>query len=143
MWVAEFDVPHDDDGVAQPPCGGVLACLDTHDLVPFATWWDELAPAPRRALLAALRADGDLGDAANPDDVLAATLAWLGRSRAPVVLTALEDLWLETDPQNTPGSADPGTTFRQRCAYGLDELDDVALVKTALDALDRARRTRP
>jgi 4-alpha-glucanotransferase len=123
----------------------VLACLDTHDLATFAAWWAELGPEPRAALLAALRAAGDL----DPDPfvvptaeaVLGATLAWLGRSRAPLVLAALEDLWLEPDPQNVPGSTEIGTTFRQRCAYGLDELDELASVRNTLDALDRSRRT--
>jgi 4-alpha-glucanotransferase len=135
-----------------------LACLDTHDLATFATWWRELDPGRRGTLLTTLRASGDLqpaglqpadlrpdhlGDATEPDPeaVLAATLAWIGAGRSPLVLASLEDLWLEPDPQNVPGTAEPGATFRQRAAFGLDELDDVASVKNTLDALDRARRT--
>jgi 4-alpha-glucanotransferase len=153
MWVIQFELPDDADQVAQPAGRGDLACLDTHDLVPFATWWRELAPERRHVLLTALRASGDLHpDHLHPDDlrdgtepepeaVLVAALAWLGAGRSPLVLASLEDLWLEPDPQNVPGTADPGATFRQRAAYGLDELDDVASVKNTLDALDRARRT--
>jgi 4-alpha-glucanotransferase len=145
MWVVQFELPEAEDVAAEPPGGGVLACLDTHDLPTFATWWHQLAPIPRGALLAALRASGDLdteySETISPDEVLVATLSWLGRSRAPLVLAALEDLWLEPDPQNIPGSDNQDATFRQRTAFGLDELDDVASVKTALDALDHARRT--
>ena len=76
-------------------------------------------------MLSTLRASGDLDTPeVEPEAVLAATLAWLGRSRAPIVQASLEDLWLEADPQNTPGAGQPGR-FRQRAAYGLDELDDV------------------
>jgi 4-alpha-glucanotransferase len=159
MWVIQFELPDDgeeaendaekdSEKVVQPAGRGSLACLDTHDLATFATWWRELAPEPRRALLTALRASGDLhpdsfrdGTEPEPEAVLVATLAWLGAGRSPLVLASLEDLWLEPDPQNVPGTADPGATFRQRAAYGLDELDDVASVKNTLDALDRARRT--
>jgi 4-alpha-glucanotransferase len=145
MWVVQFELPEVEDVIVEPPGGGVLACLDTHDLPTFATWWHELAPIPRGALLEALRAAGDLdtefSETISPEEVLAATLSWLGRSRAPVVLAALEDLWLEPDPQNIPGSDHQDATFRQRAAFGLDELDDIASVKNALDALDRARRT--
>jgi 4-alpha-glucanotransferase len=154
MWVVQFELPTHADQVAVPPGGGDLACLDTHDLATFATWWRELAPTPRRALLAALRASGHLdradamsqdldetqAEAPAADAVLAATMAWLGASRAPLVLASLEDLWLEPEPQNVPGNAEANVTFRRRAAYGLDELDDIASVKNTLTALDRARR---
>jgi 4-alpha-glucanotransferase len=148
MWVIQFELPGNADGVAQPAGRGALACLDTHDLATFATWWRELAPGRRGTLLTALRASSDLhpdqlgdGTEPEPEAVLVATLAWLGAGRSPLVLVSLEDLWLEPNPQNVPGTADTGATFRQRAAYGLDELDDVASVKNTLDALDRARRT--
>jgi 4-alpha-glucanotransferase len=148
MWVVEFELPDEPDRVVKPPGRGALACLDTHDLATFAAWWRDLDPIPRRALLAALRESGHLGTDGlgagkdpEPEAVLAATMAWLGASRAPIVLVSLEDLWLEPEPQNIPGTPDPNATFRRRAAYGLEELDDVASVKNTLDALDRARRT--
>jgi 4-alpha-glucanotransferase len=144
MWVLEFDLPNDDDAIARPPPARDLACMDTHDLPTFATWWHDLAPAPRGALLEALRAAGELdteyGEMIAPESVLAATLAWLGRSAAPLVQASLEDLWLESDPQNIPGSDQQDGRFRQRLAYGLDELDTLDTVKNALDRLDQARR---
>jgi 4-alpha-glucanotransferase len=152
IWVVQFELPDEPDEVVRPPGRGELACLDTHDLATFATWWRALAPIPRRALLAALRASGHLDTPVpdneapdiqepEPEAVLAATMAWLGASRAPVVLASLEDLWLEPEPQNVPGTADPNAMFRRRAAYGLEDLDAVASVKNTLDALDRARRT--
>ncbi len=126
IWVAQFEVP-DDDGIVEPPGASVLACLDTHDLVTFATWWQGLAPGPRAALLTTLRGAGELAsegdDATAPAAVLAATLAWMGRSRAPIVLATLEDLWLEPESQNIPGSLHQDEAFRRSAAHGIDELD--------------------
>ncbi len=98
----------------------------------------------RGALLEALRAAGELdtedGELIAPESVLAATLAWLGRSSAALVQASLEDLWLEPDAQNIPGADHQDGRFRQRFAYGLDELDTLDTVKNALERLDHARR---
>lgn len=147
MWVAEFEIP-DEQVTVDRPGPGVLACIDTHDLPTFAKWWADLDAPRRRTLLATLHASGEL-DHARPDDpaspapaaVLAAILAWLGHSRSPLVLAALEDLWLEPNPQNVPGAGHQHEAFRQRAAHGLDELDTLASVTHALDRLDLARRT--
>jgi 4-alpha-glucanotransferase len=145
IWVAQFELPGEDDRLIEPPGASVLACLDTHDLATFATWWHGLAPGQRAALLTALRGAGELdaeaGASIAPDAVLAATLAWLGRSRAPIVLATLEDLWLETEPQNIPGSEHQDEAFRRSAAHGIDELDGLASVTGALDRLVQARRS--
>ena len=146
IWVAQFELPGEDDGIIEPPGASVLACLDTHDLATFATWWHGLAPGRRAALLTALRLAGELdaeaGATIAPDVVLAATLAWLGRSRAPIVLATLEDLWLEPEPQNIPGSEHQAEAFRRSAAHGIDELDGLASVTGAIDRLVRARTIR-
>ncbi len=145
MWVVEFELP-DEAGAAEArvdaPGAGVLACIDTHDLPTFAGWWAALEQGPRRALLATLRASGDLdaGDA-EPAAVLGAVLAWMGRSRAPLVIASLEDLWLEPMPQNIPGAGHEAETFRQRAAHGIEEFDSLPTVRRALDRLALARRS--
>lgn len=146
MWVVEFEIPgrdeqHHEQVAVEPPGPGVLACIDTHDLPTFAAWWAHLDARRRHTLLATLRASGDLDALEDAGAVLSATLSWLGRSRAPLVLTALEDLWLEPEPQNIPGAGHEDETFRRRAAHGLDELDGIDSVNRALDRLDLARRT--
>jgi 4-alpha-glucanotransferase len=135
MWVAQFEK------AANPPSTGRLACLDTHDLPTFASWWRDLDERARRALVDAVDAPSTA-----PDQVLSALLAWLGRSRSPVVLVQLEDLWLETEPQNRPaGAGEPSESaanFRRRMRYGIDELDALDEVKQVLHRLDRARKSR-
>ncbi len=138
MWVAEFEVPDDADADVRPPPAGELACIATHDLPTFATWWRDLADTPRTRLVETLRASGDLDQVVTPDTVLAAVLSWLGRSRAPIVLVQLEDLWLETESQNEPGT-DGAESFRRRAAYGLDELETLPHVRAMLGRLEALR----
>ena len=140
MWVLEFEVPA--DAAPVPPRADVLACINTHDLETFAAWWDMLSPGRRARLLATLRAAGALhrdGAEPEPHAVLAACYAWLGQSDAAIVLVTLEDLWLESEPQNRPGES-PGAYFRRRNAYGFDELDAMPGPDQALRQLDEARR---
>ncbi|MGH8977774.1 MAG: 4-alpha-glucanotransferase [Acidimicrobiia bacterium] len=139
MWVSQFDtpphLPMDSPGAQH------LAGTGTHDLPTFATWWAEL-DAPRRAtLLATLQTAGTLPQSAAepaPAAVLGALYAWMGNSDAPIVLAALEDLWLETEPQNRPGTQ-ALENFRRRAAYGIDAFDTVAGLPEILARLDTAR----
>jgi 4-alpha-glucanotransferase len=137
-WVAQFA-----PGAGAPPARS-LACVDTHDLPTFASWWHDLDPARRGELLETLREAGALdttyGEILAPDDVHAALLEWLGASDAALVLVTLEDLWLEAEAQNRPGTH-AHQSFRRRFAYGVDDLD--ALDAGVLARLDGARRRRP
>jgi 4-alpha-glucanotransferase len=139
MWVAEFHQPTVERPAVAPPGADHLACIDTHDLPTFAAWWDELGAPTRAGICGRLRAETAHADE-TPAAVHAALLAWLGASDADIVLAALEDCWLETEPQNRPGSASPNSNFRRRAAFGLDEFDRVDGVKDALTRLDDARR---
>jgi 4-alpha-glucanotransferase len=144
-WVLQFETPAGDppaERVAAPP-SNELAAIGTHDLPTFAAWWSDLAPRSRDAVLRTVRDAGELDlddDEVAPERVLGGILAWLGKSRSPMVLLALEDLWLEREPQNEPGASDPRTPrFCRRWAHGLDELDHVDVVKQAVERLDRSR----
>jgi 4-alpha-glucanotransferase len=137
MWVLPFET-----SVTEPlvlPAAQQLACLDTHDTPPFAAWWREQPASHREAVAAVVRADGMLADDSDPDDaaMLGALLAWLGASDASVVLASLEDLWLETEPQNRPGTPSD-QNFRGRGRHGIDEIDTE--IDGMLRALDNARR---
>jgi 4-alpha-glucanotransferase len=142
MWVAQFEVTA--DGVIAPGAHEVAA-VGTHDLPTFATWWHDLAPEPRGEVLDTLRDaqvfDADDGDAVDPAHVLEALLTWLGASDAAVVLVALEDLWLETEPQNRPGVASH-QNFCRRAAYGLDDLEALEAPRRVLHRLHENRRAQ-
>jgi len=54
--------------------------------------------------------------------LLARVLAWLARSPARLVLVNLEDVWGETEPQNTPGTGSERPNWRRKIACSLEEL---------------------
>ena len=141
MWVVQFETPP--DGPVPVPQAQQLACTGTHDLASFATWWHGLDAARRAALLATLRAAGVL----DPDDpapatatVLGAVYDWMARSDAPLTIAALEDLWLEPEPQNRPGT--PAIdNFRRRAAFGIEDFDSLPDLPALLNRLDSGRRS--
>lgn len=119
--------------VPKPVPAGTLASIGTHDTPTFAGWWkgrdveiraelgqageeeaaEELAGRGemRRKLAAGLGVESPGPEPAVRDHALAAAgavhtelLRRLGRSGAGLVLATMEDLWLETEPQNVPGT---------------------------------------
>jgi 4-alpha-glucanotransferase len=118
MFLAQFEAhaeaPH-------PPGDREMALIGTHDTPTFSGWIDgvdidervrcdlldaEAAPAEREERTrAANRLAAHLGqDPANREAFLGALLEWLGRSPSPLVVPWLEDLWLETEGVNLPGT---------------------------------------
>jgi len=109
-----------------------LASIATHDLPPFASWWASLdirdrsrrgvldpgAAAVERAERGALRAavTAALGRPTTPGRALRAILLHLAGGPARLVLVDLEDLWLEREPQNRPGTGPEEGNFRRRWA---------------------------
>ena len=148
-----------------------VASFATHDLPPFAAYWrgldigdrrrrdvidaDEatrerrardrwrsalLASLPRNGL-AALPADGDVAEARR---ALRGCLRHLAGSPAEVVMIDLEDLWLETEPQNRPGTGPEAGNFRRRTRATLEEAmadPEIAVVLREVDALRRPELT--
>ena len=103
MWVLQFETP------PAPPVPAPTA--GSHGVPrhprppPFAAWWTAIAPAHRLTVIRGCPARmAALGTRDEPDAAaaLAATYRWLGASDAAIVIAALEDLWLETEPQNLP-----------------------------------------
>jgi 4-alpha-glucanotransferase len=142
MHVLEFELDASRPEVLRPPPPGSLATIDTHDTPTFAAFWRDAEPALRTALCDALVERGHLASTASDDAgaVLAALLAELGESDAALVMVALEDLWLETEPQNVPGTTTEHPNWRRRAAHRLDELLFLDEVGRRLDRLDASRR---
>ena len=143
MFVVPFEVRRDcDTALPEPP--PALACLGTHDTATFATWWEELGE-DRRSLLAFLRTRGlldqEIDDASTqPRPVLEALLVWLASSEAAVVLVSLEDLLLEREPQNRPGTPAAAGNWVQRAAASLESIEADAGLRSLLARLAFARR---
>jgi 4-alpha-glucanotransferase len=164
LYVVEISLLGPPEEPLTPIPRRVAASIGTHDLPPFASWWQDLDIEGRRALgvlshdrarmeseerepkrrqlIAYLRKQGLLApDALGLQDVLRALLCFLGSSAADWLVVNLEDLWLETQPQNVPGTTDDQhPNWRHRAAHGLDELDALPDVVETLAAVRQARR---
>jgi 4-alpha-glucanotransferase len=144
-WVIPFELDVERAALSEPPAGAV-ASVGVHDLPPFRGFVEgrDLAGRPesegaaRRAwadaLARALRTED-----AGPATLLAAALARLAASPARLVLVALEDLWLETEAHNQPGTASD-RNWKARARHALEELDELPEAHALLAAVDAGRR---
>lgn len=143
MYVLQYELSSNKKGIKKPSSKSV-ASLNTHDMPPFASLWfdqnqemacsiaqsDEVATMQsdnnstlRRKLIDYLRGRGWLKEAnLNPFSVLRACLAFLAASRAPVLLINLEDLWLESRPQNIPASGDKYPNWQRKAYYSIEDI---------------------
>jgi 4-alpha-glucanotransferase len=159
MYVLPFEV--DADRPPRTPAALSVASLNTHDTPPFAAFWSGIDIAQRcrlglldpaqaarersarsatvGALRRFLRETGALGTD-ELHDVLRACLVYLGRSASRCVLVGLEDLWLETEPQNVPGTSSEYPNWRRRMRCDLDTLMASPQVAEVLGDLSRIRR---
>jgi 4-alpha-glucanotransferase len=140
-----------------------VASLNTHDMPPFAAFWQGLDIEERwrigllgrtsmkeeknslvnmkKALLAFLRGKGWLQR--DEDDiaaVLKACLSFLAASGARMVLINLEDLWLETQPQNIPSTGKRYPNWRRRARYTLEHFCQMPQVVDTLNIIKELRK---
>jgi 4-alpha-glucanotransferase len=167
-YVMEFELSANRRRAIAPPPERSLAGLDTHDTPTFAAFWRGLdvrlrldegwideAQARwglryrdrlRRAVVAYLRARKRLPAGRSPPSagaVLRAVLAELAAAPARMVLTNLEDLWLETRPQNVPGTTgDLYPNWRRPARFVFEEFSTKRSVVRALRTIERERAAR-
>lgn len=145
MFVVQFEGRPDPHAALRRPPALSVASVNTHDTPTFAAHWrgDDLRDCARLGLLSrselgpALRKRNRLGAALvkflkskgllenrQPQvrDVLRALLQWLNASESELVLVNVEDLWLETRPQNVPGTSGERPNWRRKTRYTLEEI---------------------
>jgi 4-alpha-glucanotransferase len=153
-----YVVQYDPEG---KPSKESVASVNTHDMPTFTGFWEGRDVAERveegllddrgareerdnrdrirRRLSEFLKARGLLEEGEGTvRATLEALLRFLGASSAEIVLVNLEDLWLETEPQNRPGL--PERSWRQKFKLTLDEARRDPEVMRALEAVSEARR---
>ncbi len=154
MYLAEFAAAEES---MSAPAPDEVAMISTHDTPTLAGWVDgiDIDERVRLGLLAAASAPGEraarrdaaegladlLGAGADPEILLSSLMVWLGESLSPLVTIWLEDLWLETEPVNVPGSGSAERPNWQRPMARL--LDDVTIdpkIEGLLDVLNEARK---
>jgi len=146
------------------PSEDSLTALNTHDMPPFAAFWEgldvqdrvELGLLDKEGAIAELNNRSKLRNALvrflcprarkgkNPSivDVLKASLDFLGKSRNRMVIVNLEDLWFEKQPQNVPGTCEERPNWKRKSRYSLRQITEMPEVREMLEALDSARRRK-
>lgn len=108
LYVGQFSVEGGEDGwpTLLPAPSNVFASLNTHDTPTFAGWF----------------ADTELQ--CNPMHLMKTWTESLARGSATAVIITLEDVWLEKDPQNQPGTGQEQPNWRRRFQQTLTEITE-------------------
>jgi 4-alpha-glucanotransferase len=131
----------------RPPPEPSFASLNTHDMPPFAAYWPSEDPRKRGALVRSLRRRGWLAGGKGPEapadqEVMVACLSELAASEAREVIVNLEDLWLETRPQNVPGTVDEYPNWRRPARYRFERFRRLPQVTGTLRRIESIRKGR-
>jgi 4-alpha-glucanotransferase len=163
MYVAQYETVTNHRRALRPVPANSVASLNTHDMPPFAAFWsgldikervnmgllDEAAAqnmtrdhqAIREALTTFLHDRGWTKEAGvDTGAFLRACLSFLSASHARVVLVNLEDLWLETRPQNIPSTTEEYPNWRRKARYSFEEFCQMPQVIDTLRIIDQLRR---
>jgi 4-alpha-glucanotransferase len=135
-----------------------MASVNTHDMPTFAAWWRGLDIPLRRqlGLLTDEEAQSETNNRAmlklklaaelqcrNDDDeatVLAALLHWLAASDAEFMLVNLEDLWLELQPQNVPGTGAEMPNWSHKAVRTFEEFSNSPAIRAVLETIAKLRK---
>jgi 4-alpha-glucanotransferase len=163
MYVLQFMLRPDPANAIASPSPGSFANINTHDLPAFAAFWNgsdledlvklgalDRAAADRefsqrrerlQALVQFLHSRGRLRQDAGPLAVLKQCLSILSADSASAVLANLEDLWLETRPQNIPGTWQERPNWRRKARHSLETIKQMPEVLAILAEMDRAAKS--
>lgn len=161
MYVVQYELkPEEQNPAGEPPAESV-ASVNTHDMPTFAAFWRgadiddrleqglldgkgaeeerEKRKQMRQDLVRHLEAQGLLSnESGDTKAVLEGVLRFLSGSPAEIVLVNIEDLWLETEPQNVPGV--PERSWKQKFRLTMDEIRRHPEIKRILEAVNEERR---
>jgi 4-alpha-glucanotransferase len=162
MHVGQFGVNTDPANALDPVPESTVASLNTHDTATFMSFWtgadidDRLAlgslnqeqaqqehgyrAAQRDALVAFLRCIGRLGEDPAPAAVLTGWLGFLAAGAEEFLLVNLEDLWLETAPQNVPGTWQERPNWQRKARFSLEAIRAMPEIMELLKTISDIRR---
>jgi 4-alpha-glucanotransferase len=164
MFVVQYALSPDPARALGPVPAGSLGCMNTHDMPTFTSFWEgrdiddrvalglldgrgsrqerERRREVKDALTAFLGRKGWLGGAGKGTDaVLAACLSYLAAGKAGVVIVNIEDLYLEREPQNVPGTSMEKPNWLRKARHGFEEIRGIPRVIRILREMDRLRST--
>jgi glycogen operon protein len=116
-----------------PP--NAVACISSHDLAPFKGWQETASALDVAKLQRALAEAGvDTGD------VLADVHAYVAKTPCAVMLVQADDLSLETEPLNVPGTDRERPNWRRRLSVDTDKLPALETSRRVTAAIQKAGR---
>jgi 4-alpha-glucanotransferase len=163
MYVSQFCVTSDPHNALFGAAQDAVASLNTHDTPTFAGFWQErdiedrlalglLSPPEaemernhrasiRGALVTYLKSRGWLEEESpDPLAILRAWLSHLASGDAYLLLMNLEDFWLESLPQNVPGTWEERPNWKRKARFSLDQIRNMNSITEMLKAIDEIRR---
>ncbi|WP_027366148.1 4-alpha-glucanotransferase [Desulfotruncus alcoholivorax] len=144
MYVLPFELKRRAGRVLpnQAPAGS-LACLNTHDMQPFASFWRSNKAADRAALIKNIHCRKRNG--AGKKSIKAAIsccLNYLAAGPAKMMLINLEDLWLEKSPQNIPGTTGEYPNWRRKSRKSVEEFTVSNRINSLLLKINELRKKK-
>ena len=162
MYVIQYEIRADEKQPLRDVPESTVASVNTHDMPPFASFWsgadlddrfdlgllDEAGLTAERlvrrdqcqALVRFLVQEKRLepGDL-EPRSILKAVHDWLAASDSSVLLLNLEDLWLETRPQNTPNTYLERPNWRRKLRKTFEEFSTDPGVLELIQSVNQIR----
>jgi 4-alpha-glucanotransferase len=164
MYVVQYELTPGARRVLRPVPRGSVASLNTHDMPPFVAYWKcldiedrltlglldsrgaRIERKNRRSLQKALEIFLDRNGclkakAASSRALLEACLVYLSASPAQVVLVNVEDLWLEREAQNVPGTLQQRPNWQRKARHSLERFCEMpGVLGTLREVNDRRKR---
>lgn len=162
MYVVRYELASNPQKGLRPVLSNSVASLNTHDMPPFAAFWQgrDIEERVRLGLLDETSAKSerenflnmkkalttflqDRGWLQEPEDnisaVVKACLSFLATSQTRLVLVNLEDLWQETQPQNVPSTTTEYPNWQHKTRYSLEEFGQMPQVIDTLRTINKLR----
>ena len=166
MYVMHYELESNVKKALRSVSNNYVASLNTHDMPPFAAFWQGMDIKERLELglldKASARSEWNTRQTTQKDlvtflkdkgwikeptsdvyAILKACLMYLSTSQARVVLVNLEDLWLETQPQNVPSSGQEYPNWRRKAHHSIEAFCQMHQVVDILKEVDRLRKHAP
>ena len=163
MYVVNYELASDSRKGLHPVSSNLVASLNTHDMPPFAAFWQGFDIEERKriglfnkaeareeknklirikgSLATFLHEKGWLHETENEiPAILKACLSFLAASQARIALINLEDLWFEIHPQNIPGTRTEYPNWQRRAQYSLEEFCQMPWVIDTLRTVNELRK---
>jgi 4-alpha-glucanotransferase len=157
MWVLPFqESTHPTEDIKNIPAENLI-CLNTHDLIPFAGYLqgNDLKTLGELGLMSANTLNTEMSKRRtlisdwkrnlferDANALLTKMVTLLATSPAQLLLINVEDLWMETKPQNIPGTSFENPNWKHKLKHRTDDWTNNPDIHNFCRSLTQLRRKR-